>query len=179
MAAKTRIDAEHFTNLFLLALWWQTRDSPRLQDRNTTVDAVARVFVELGVLSAKLKGGLRKDSILQGHFRRSLEPFRVGDEDRTIAVDRAATQRPMFVRHDVARGEIDRERMLRDMRIYITEAGERRAATLEARYSVVLTADRYLEKRREMREAFEETVPEARRQFIGEAYRKKCEENRD
>lgn len=179
MAAATRIDAEHFTNLFLLALWWQTRDSSRLQDRHTTVDAAARVFVGLGVLSAKLKTSLRKDSLLQSHFRRNIDECRLSDEDRTIAADWAATQRPMFVRHDAAKGEIDRERMLRDTRIYISEAGEKRAAMLEARYASLLTAERYLEKRAEMMAAFEAEVPEGARPFVAKVYRKRCEGDKD
>lgn len=179
MAAKTRINEEHFTNLFLLALWWQTRDSSRLQDRHATVDAVARIFVELGVLNARLKTGLRKDSLLQAHFRRNIELFRVGDEDRTISDDRAATQRPMFIRHDMAKGVVDRERMLRDTRVYITEAGEARAAAIEVRYAHLLTAERYLAKREEMRAAFKAEVPERDRPSVAEAYRMKCDRDHD
>lgn len=174
MAARKRINPDHFTDLFLLALWWQTRDS-RLHDRFTTVDAVTNIFVSLGVLDAQLKTGLRKDTHLQWHFRCRLDPFWLSDGGLSIAQDRAATKRPMFVRHDMARGDVNRERMLRDMRIYISVAGEHLAATLEARYAPLLMAERYLAKREEMKATFEAEVPDKKRHFVRKAYQAKCE----
>lgn len=171
---KMTVNPEVFVDLFLFCLWWQTKDAERDSHRWTTVDSVVKTLVELELISEAVKKGIRKNFDLQNLMRRNTDVRSLVAEFQPVY---DAATRPFLYRGS-DHLEVDRSRLLRDYRVFITSAGMRKAAVVEAKYSSFLSGQVYLEKRAEIEARFEE-VSEGALAAVAARYREKCKTDRD
>ncbi len=174
MATKMTVNPEVFVDLFLLCLWWQTKDADRDSHRWTTVDSVVKTLAELGLISEAVKKGVRKNIDLQNLMRRNTDVRSLVAEFQPVydAANR------LFLYRGNDHLEVERARLLRDRHIYLTAVGVRKAAEIEGKYSSFLTSAVYLKKRAEIEAQFEE-MREKALVAVAARYREKCANDKD
>lgn len=152
-----------FFELFFLCLYWQW-DERSLNYCWTTVDKVARLLKELGLLKEKERRALAKDRRVQHLFLRngfcvafnSIEVQMKFSHNRGWYADydkrreNILAMDHLFLINYPITGEINRVRMLRDYRMYLTYKGVAHAKTLEAKWAIKIDRARYLAKCEEL-----------------------------
>lgn len=132
---------QSFFDIFVLCFSWEPdphQDDPRWSW--TTVDKVAAVLSRLKILSDKQKKAASRDRRTQSIFVMKSKFCGAGQCDRQVL-----RNDPKMLAFICEVGDdLNRERMLRNMRVFITAAGRAYAAKLEQRYSNVVTKEAYL-----------------------------------
>ncbi len=154
---------DEFYDLFCLCLYWQWNEND-LRSCWTTVDKVARVLNQMDMLKDKERRLLSKDRRVQHLFlRRStllslsaiLPPTGFSHNRGTFLDwdkrrdDLLATNSELIINVQLT-SEVNRERMLRDYRIYMTQRGARRARDVEPAWAARIDKDRYAAKCEEL-----------------------------
>jgi len=140
-----------FYDLFLLAASWEWHNDT-IPGTSITVDKVARMLVGLGIMTPKQKKALSRDRRVQTLFmchltqQNSDAAFKVSPTQiKGSTLDAIlSTTTDLVVRRDFAQETLNRERLLRDMRIHLTRTGVDHAAALEDQYASHLTREQYL-----------------------------------
>jgi len=135
------VTPQSFFDLYVLAAYWLNPEADFRVNRGwNTVDKVCRILNGLGVLSDKQRKAVYKDRRTQSLFLMKSKVVAFGHFDNhTIA----ASGKILVIADDLAK-ELNREKMLRNMRIYLTEAGRTYARSIEAKYASVCTRERFL-----------------------------------
>lgn len=142
--AERVITAHVFYDIFMLCHAWQSKGSEP-QHAYTTVDKVVRILCGLSILTEKQRKTLFRDSKLQSLFLKSATLYESG-----TGFFRPTEQFMDNVRLNIClpgsserREQLNRERMLRDYRIYITARGIKYGLGGEAQYADVITREGY------------------------------------
>ena len=137
------ITPQTFFELFVLCLSWQ-HDFENLKKNWTTVDKVVRILHELDILTDKQRKVLYKDRRTQHLFMSRSAKFTtaVGSNGGERREEILNSQAPLALVCDLVI-DIDRQRLLRDQRIYLTRKGLAMAQAVESRYAAVIDKDKY------------------------------------
>lgn len=145
---------EVFLDLMRLCLTWQwekaldrakashNREHPlhATQLGWTTVDKMVRILHGLGIVSTKQRSVLYKDRRLQHLVLRNSETITIGDWNLSGVLQDA--KKDFVLQHDHAES-LNREKMLRNMRFYISTHGQTAAKLISAKYAASVTKERY------------------------------------
>jgi hypothetical protein len=143
---------EVFLELMMLCLTWEweraldrskathNREHPLYPTQIgwTTVDKIVRILHGLDIVSKKQKSVLYKDRRLQHLVLRHSDM--IGAEEAWRS--RKTSAKDLLLQGDLSE-DINREKMLRNMRFYITESGLDKAKLLSAKYAASITKVRY------------------------------------
>jgi hypothetical protein len=141
-----------FTDLFIICLAARADTAEDTRAMCATVGAFTKILEHMQILSDGAHKRLIHNVQLQTHFRRHLE---IVPSSAHMVRARAECQRPLLVSNSAA-GDFDRVKMLRDMRIIISDHGFAYAARIEDSYTDILTGEQFLEARQEREEKFAE-----------------------
>ncbi len=132
-----------FFDLFVLCLSWRWNPNhDNLMGCTTTVDAVVKILHKLNVLTFKQKKVLYKNKVLQGLFLMKGRSIPQGD---LLGFSHQRLEEPRIILIAFpACEEMNRERLLRDYRILLTNIGKTYADSLGDRYKTILTREAYL-----------------------------------
>ena len=106
----------------------------------TTVDKIVRILCGLTIVTTKETSVLYNDRRLQYLALRNAEIVASGDQDLLRILESSNRD---FVLQCAAAESINREKMLRNMRFYITRAGRTKAEALFIKYAGTITNARY------------------------------------
>ena len=106
----------------------------------TTVDKIARILCGLGIITKKQKSVLYKDRRLQYVVLHNAEVAAIGDSSLSHVL---RDSRKDFVLQCEATESVNREKMLRNMRFYITESGRNKMNAISAKYAASITKEKY------------------------------------
>lgn len=165
-----------FYDLFLLCLYWQS-DPDHPMSCWTTVDKVARILNELGLLDDKGRKTLFRDTALQGYFwqQAEIKPFEMALKDAL-----EASKKEILIQVSSERAidpdRFNKSRLVRDEHLFITARGAKIAKVqLESQYGEALTLETYFEQVQKDREAFN-LLDEVAQKSIFKRYRERVKQ---
>lgn len=156
------IDEKAFTDLFIICLAARADLAEKTSEMWTTVEAFTKILIHMSILDDTAHERIVYNTKLQSHFARRLDLANQSDQ---LPDQLANCKSPLLTRFDPA-ADFNRERMLRNMRIYITDKGFGLAAKIEDQYADILTGERFLEARREREEEFDQLSDVARASML-------------
>ena len=128
----TIVTPQKFFDLFILCLSWQW--SPFILNRAwTTVDKVSRILCGLGIITGRQRANLYKDPRVQSVFMKSIYRVPAHRLNYHMLMDNPSK---LIVSLDAV-SDINRRRLLRDYRLYLTQAGKKYADRIADDYSPV------------------------------------------
>ncbi|MFH1233070.1 MAG: hypothetical protein V1649_00235 [Patescibacteria group bacterium] len=133
------ITPEVFFDIFILCLSWQ-------KTCYTTVDHVGLILFRLGIITKKQRTNLSKDWRTQSIFIRNISrpPNYRKNQIRFDADTILDTKTKLVLNLDPVL-DINRMRLMRDYKLYLTAVGEKYANSIKSKYSSLITKERYLE----------------------------------
>jgi hypothetical protein len=151
------VTPEVFVDLMRLCLSWEwehgldrerathNRERPvyATQVGWTTVDKIVRIMFGLGIVSKKMRSVFFKDRRLQHLVLRNLETFIANGGGLNMTLD--SSKRDFLLSIDPAE-TLNREKMLRNMRFYITASGQRKAQLLIPKYAASISKEMYFKE---------------------------------
>ncbi|MFC1630085.1 hypothetical protein ACFL06_00945 [Patescibacteria group bacterium] len=153
------ITPQVFFDLFMLCFSWQWReDDPGRA--YTTVDKIARILHGLGIITERQRARLHRDLRAQNLFLKHAEilplhitaSIKIGKRKRETwgqAVLRASS---FLVINKEPGKPINRKRLLRDLRFYLTGAGKQYADSIAEKYAPIVTKEAYFEEDKRQQE---------------------------
>lgn len=159
-----------FYDVFVLSFSWEP--DPHRNDLRwswTTVDKVGTILHRLDVLSAKQKKAISKDRRTQSLFIMKSAFWGKGHSSSWLL---EVVPKNLVIVCEASQ-DLDRVRMLRDMRIFITPAGRAYAAKIESRYANMVTKEAYLA---ELAKRAAEFKTQAAHAAAAGAYRRRLEQ---
>jgi len=133
------ITPEVFFDIFILCLFWQ-------KTCYTTVDHVSLILFRLGIITKKQRVDLSKDWRVQSIFIRNISrPPNYRKNQNRLSVNIILDTKTKLVLNLDPVLDINRVRLLRDYKLYLTAVGEKYANSIESKYSSLITKRRYLE----------------------------------
>ena len=135
------ITPQTFFDIFVLCLSWQWNP---VSSRHmwTTVDKVVRILNGLGIITDQQKEILYKNKVLQQLFLRKSSHPPGHDYSAHLVLPSPSL---IVIGYDFAK-DMNRLRLLRDYRIYLTARGKQYAQSIESQYAKVITAEKYHEE---------------------------------
>ena len=132
------ITPEVFFDIFVLCLFWQNT-------YYTTVDHVSLALFRLGIITKKQRANLFKDWRTQSIFIRNISrPPIYREKYSRLDTDIVLNTKTKLVLNLDPVLNLDRRRLLRDYKLYLTAIGEKYASSIESKYSSLLVKQRYL-----------------------------------
>jgi hypothetical protein len=143
------ITPQVFFDLFVLCLSWQ-HDFTNLSRDYTTVDKVARILHGIGIVTDLQRRKLYKDRRVQSLFARKTAKFplttrdgRLGREGLALRREEVLSATAMLAMFVDVNEPINKQRMLRDQRLYLTRRGLEHGQAVAPRYSAVVDREKY------------------------------------